>query len=177
MKIPLYLSLFICCLFILSCKESSYQSELIVELPETPSESDSLFDFFILFPTKPAIATSESITLRGTSNGINISSLKINDIEAESLDNFLNWQATIPLNTGENTLIITIKDNTNKIFSFGYPDLTLRREASMLNNFSDAISDLSNHRIIYVADDDHILSILNTQTEKLTEVLLDNTGD
>jgi len=65
----------------------------------------------IVFPSTISLSPSSMITVRGVSQDEGtISSVTVNDIEADTNDNFANWTAVVPLQTGFNNLVVQATD-------------------------------------------------------------------
>ena len=73
----------------------------------------------IQFPPPQSLTNQTSITVRGTAqdtDGSDITSIQVNGVAVESSDGFATWQVTLPLQLGENTLVVATADadgNTN----------------------------------------------------------------
>ncbi len=67
----------------------------------------------ILFPPAVSSTNASSIVIRGTATDLeddNITALRVNGIDAVSVDNFATWSATVPLSPGGNTLNVETGD-------------------------------------------------------------------
>ena len=105
----------------------------------------------LLFPASYSATLSNSITVRGTATCDSIESLSINGIAATSSDDFSNWQATISLQSGRNTIsavvteVMTEADETHNL------DLAVIESNELLNS-PDQMVMTADNSILYAID-------------------------
>lgn len=79
----------------------------------TPQPNSAAPTATILFPPPLSQTDFDSIIVRGTAqdpDGTAISAIEVNGVPALSNDNFATWQVTLPLQLGENTLVVATAD-------------------------------------------------------------------
>jgi|GEM_PF-1308315 len=71
----------------------------------------------IVFPTSTSLTDGSTILVRGkaTDNVNAIASVKVNGLLAATSDNFANWQVSVPLIRGANTLDVDVKDAASNV--------------------------------------------------------------
>lgn len=66
----------------------------------------------ILFPATASSTDANTIVIRGTATDFSsVTSVAVNGVNAVTSDNFQNWQATLAVNEGSNTYIVTAADS------------------------------------------------------------------
>ncbi len=66
----------------------------------------------IQFPPQESMTDEATIIVRGTArdSGSSITAVRVNGVDVETADGFANWQVTLPLDTGTNTLAVETAD-------------------------------------------------------------------
>lgn len=67
----------------------------------------------IMFPSPVSTTEGDSVLVRGTASDSTspITEVKVNNIRAETVDNYANWQVRVPLVSGVNSLSVSTRDN------------------------------------------------------------------
>lgn len=70
------------------------------------------------FPISYSLTDAQAITVRGTAADVDgIAAIRINGMLASTTDEFANWQLSVPLSPGENSIIIESEDTQGNIQS------------------------------------------------------------
>ncbi|WP_066018502.1 PQQ-binding-like beta-propeller repeat protein [Endozoicomonas atrinae] len=164
------------CLTILlsACRSSSDDNGNTPSDPPT-FEQIIIQNTSVVFPPRQSLTTSETITVRGTSADVDVSSIKVNDIEATTSDNFATWQATVDLAMGENTFSISVSNGEEKV-SLDDWILKVTRDTPLPDSFEDVAIDMANNRLLGL-DDKFMQIIAYDLTNHSYSVLADNQND
>ncbi|MEH6347728.1 MAG: Ig-like domain-containing protein [Bermanella sp.] len=126
-------------------------------------------------PTKNSLTNRKNITIRGIASDLSeIVALRINGINASSTDNFANWYATIPLNSGSNRIELESSDSTGNI-NLATPETTINRNL-LFKRPIDVVLDHENNRALLIDNELDALAAVDLNTGIATILSDSSTG-
>lgn len=104
----------------------------------------------IMFPTPISMSESDYVLVRGVVSDAEsgVLSVSVNGIEANTQDNYFNWQVSVPLSLGVNTLSVSVTDKLNNRVS-NAATATIERLPTWKSPHGVAL-DIANSRAIIV---------------------------
>ncbi|MFK5949483.1 MAG: hypothetical protein QM500_12025 [Methylococcales bacterium] len=113
----------------------------------------------ITFPTHQSLTESNTLTVHGTASDENeISVVRVNGVDAQSTDKFLNWSAEISLNPGDNQLNVETVDVFNNS-NIGAAQVIVKNQARLVSPFSMAFDELSKQALVVEGEGNAIVSV------------------
>ncbi|MGL6161659.1 hypothetical protein [Microbulbifer sp.] len=105
----------------------------------------------IQFPLPSSLTTSDTILVRGTAkdaHGSDITSVRVNGVEAVSEDGFATWKAAVPLEFGQNTLNIETRDTLNTDTTAASAEIISRTDPELVFPSTSALDSANNRALV-----------------------------
>jgi DNA-binding beta-propeller fold protein YncE len=153
------------------------------DLRDVPAEEPSIEapTASIIFPPESALVDSNFIKIRGTASdaqGDTITRVSVNGVIAESDDGFATWQASVPLDLGENTLIVSTTDDKQTSNNAAAATVVQARALPFLSSStanSGVEVDQANNRVLVIDSAQRALLAFDLSTGQRT-VISSNRG-
>ena len=95
----------------------------------------------ILFPSSAAAVDSDTMTVVGTASANEeITAVRVNGFGAASSNDFASWRTSVPLEPGQNTLVVEVQGTDGKVAK-NVTSVTVRRGNGLFSNPDDLVRD------------------------------------
>jgi sugar lactone lactonase YvrE len=106
----------------------------------------------ILSPTRDSLTDADMLTVTGTAtDNIGIASVTVNGVAAVSSDGFAIWSAVVPLNPGNNTLTVIVRDVSGNVVIAD--SVLVNRQRNLIVNPISVALDSTNNRALVIPTD------------------------
>lgn len=112
----------------------------------------------VAFPPAQSMTTNAVLTVRGTAQDLSgVARIRVNGIDAETIDEFANWEASIELQPGENQIVVEAIDSNANAGSTTNP-IEIRYLPMLIGSANKSAID-DEAQIIYASSSNQIVAI------------------